>query len=168
MSATIVKFKFSDNFGKEVNDEKRYIGVFFFSKGKRGLLGDASANGDAELYQYPIDCEVLFHEKDKEECREKAKEFIGKEDTDINLVDISVSELGLKKNGQDVISVTFNDDGMERAVRNFRRASYGDRESIVSRLYAQLERQRNDDKCVYHTEAEQPERKKEKEKEEED
>ena len=154
MSATIVKFKFSDNFGEKVNGQKRYIGVFFFSKGKRGLLGDASANGDAELYQYPIDCEVLFHEKDKEECEAKAKTFIGKEDTDINLVDISVSELGLKKNGQSVTSVTFGNDGMERAVRNFRRASYNDRESIVSRLYAQLERQQGDDKCVYHTEAE--------------
>ena len=154
MGATIVKFKFSDNFGEKVNGQKRYIGVFFFSKGKRGLLGDASANGDAELYQYPIDCEVLFHEKDKEECEEKAKTFIGKEDTDINLVDISVSELGLKKNGQNVTSVTFGSDGMERAVRNFRRASYNDRESIVSRLYAQLERQQGDDKCVYHTEAE--------------
>ena len=167
MSATIVKFKLSDNFGKEVNGEKRYIGVFFFSKGKRGLLGDASANGDAELYQYPIDCEVLFGEKDKDECRVKAKAFIGKEDTDINLVDVSVKELGLKKNGQNVTSVTFNGDGMDRAVRNFRRASYGDKESIVSRLYAQLERQRNDEKCVYHTEAEQPEKgKKDKEEEE--
>lgn len=159
MSATIVKFKFSDNFGEKVNGEKRYIGVFFFSKGKRGLLGDASANGDAELYQYPIDCEVLFHEKDKDECEKQAKTFIGEEDTDINLVDISVKELGLTKNGQAVTSVTFNNDNMDRAVRNFRRASYGDRESIVSRLYAQLERQRNDEKCVYHTEAEQPEKK---------
>ena len=154
MSATIVKFKLSESFGEKVNGEKRYIGIFFFSKGKRGLLGDASANGDAELYQYPIDCEILFGEHDKDECQEKAKTFIGEEDTDINLVDISVSELGLKKNGQDVTSVTFNGDGMERAVRNFRRASYSGRESIVSRLYAQLERQRNDDKCVYHTEAE--------------
>ncbi len=154
MSATIVKFKLSNNFGKEVNDEKRYVGVFFFSKGKRGLLGDASANGDAELYQYPVDCEVLFHKKDKDECLECANEFIGKEDTDINLVDISVAELGLTVNGQTVTSVTFGDDGMDRAVRNFRRASYSDRESIVSRLYAQLERQRNDEGCVYHTEAE--------------
>lgn len=163
MSATIVKFKLSNNFGAEVNGEKRYIGVFYFSKGKRGLLGDASANGDAELYQYPIDCEMLFGEKDKEECREKAKTFIGKEDTDIHLMDISVTDLGLKKNGQDVTSVTFGNDGMDRAVRNFRRASYGDRESIVSRLYAQLERQRNDEKCVYHTEAEQPEKRKKEE-----
>ena len=154
MGATIVKFKFSDNFGEKVNGQKRYIGVFFFSKGTRGLLGDASANGDAELYQYPIDCEVLFHEKDKDECEAKAKTFIGKEDTDINLVDISVAELGLKKNGQNVTSVTFGNDGMDRAVRNFRRASYNDRESIVSRLFAQLERQQGDDKCVYHTEAE--------------
>ena len=166
MSATIVKFKVSNNFGEKVNGEKRYIGVFFFSKGKRGLLGDASANGDAELYQYPIDCQVLFGEKDKEECEAKAKTFIGKEDTDINLVDVSVSELGLKKNGQNVTSVTFGDDGMDRAVRNFRRASYNDRESIVSRLYAQLERQQSDEKCVYHTEAEEP--KKGKDKEEED
>ena len=162
MSATIVKFKLSDNFGDKVNGEKRYIGVFFFSKGKRGLLGDASANGDAELYQYPVDCEVLFHEKDKDECSEKAKEFIGKEDTDINLVDISVLELGLKKNGQDVTSVTFGNDGMDRAVRSFRRASYGERESIVSRLYAQLERQRSDEKCVYHTEAETDKKEEEK------
>ena len=154
MSATIVNFKLSNDFGKEINGQKRYIGVFFFSKGKRGLLGDASANGDAELYQYPIDCKVLFHEKDRDECEEKAKTFIGKEDTDINLVDISVSELGLKKNGQNVTSVTFGNDGMDRAVRNFRRASYNDRESIVSRLYAQLERQQSDDKCIYHTEAE--------------
>lgn len=159
MSATIVKFKLSDNFGERVNGTKRYIGVFFFSKGKRGLLGDASANGDAELYQYPIDCEVLFHKKDKDECEEQAKTYIGEEDTDINLVDISVSELGLKKNGQTVTSVTFGNDGMERAVRNFRRASYNDRESIVSRLYAQLERQQSNDKCVYHTEAEEPEKK---------
>ena len=154
MSATIVNFKLSNNFGEKVNGEKRYIGVFFFSKGKRGLLGDASANGDAELYQYPIDCKVLFHETDRDECEEKAKTFIGKEDTDINLVDVSVSELGLKKNGQSVTSVTFGNDGMERAVRNFRRASYNDRESIVSRLYAQLERQQGNDECVYHTEAE--------------
>ena len=165
MSATIVNFKFSNNFGEKVNGEKRYIGVFFFSKGKRGLLGDASANGDAELYQYPIDCKVLFHETDKEECEAKAKTFIGKEDTDINLVDISVAELGLKKNGQSVTSVTFGNDGMERAVRNFRRASYNNRESIVSRLYAQLERQQSDDKCVYHTEAEEPEKKDKKEEE---
>ena len=165
MSATIVNFKLSNDFGKEVNGQKRYIGIFFFSKGKRGLLGDASANGDAELYQYPIDCKVLFNEKDRDECEEKAKTFIGKEDTDINLVDISVSELGLKKNGQNVTSVTFGNDGMDRAVRNFRRASYNDRESIVSRLYAQLERQKGDDKCVYHTEAEQPDKK---DKEEED
>lgn len=157
MNATIVNFKLSNDFGKEVNGQKRYIGVFLFSKGKRGLLGDASANGDAELYQYPIDCKVLFHEKDGDECEEKAKEFIGKEDTDINLVDISVSELGLKKNGQNVTSVTFGNDGMDRAVRNFRRASYNDRESIVSRLYAQLERQKGDNKCVYHTEAEREE-----------
>ena len=163
MSATIVNFKLSTDFGKEINGQKRYIGVFFFSKGKRGLLGDASANGDAELYQYPIDCKVLFHEKDRDECEEKAKTFIGKEDTDINLVDISVSELGLKKNGQSVTSVTFGNDGMERAVRNFRRASYNDRESIVSRLYAQLERQQGDDKCVYHTEAEEPKKDKEEE-----
>lgn len=165
MSATIVNFKLSNDFGKEVNGQKRYIGVFFFSKGKRGLLGDASANGDAELYQYPIDCKVLFHEKDRDECEEKAKTFIGKEDPDINLVDVSVSELGLKKNGQSVTSVTFGNDGMDRAVRNFRRASYNDRESIVSRLYAQLERQQSNDDCVYHTEAEQPEKK---DKEEED
>ena len=163
MSATIVNFKLSNNFGEKVNGEKRYIGVFFFSKGKRGLLGDASANGDAELYQYPIDCKVLFHETDRDECEAKAKTFIGKEDTDINLVDISVSELGLKKNGQSVTSVTFGNDGMERAVRNFRRASYNNRESIVSRLYAQLERQQDDDKCVYHTEAEEPEKKGKKE-----
>ena len=159
MSATIVKFKLADNFGEKVNGQKRHIGVFFFSKGKRGLLGDASANGDAELYQYPVDCEILFREKDPDECQEKANEFIGKEDADINLMDISVYELGLKKNGQEVTSVTFNGDGMERAVRNFKRASYNCRESIVSRLYAQLERQRNDDKCVYHTEAETEEKK---------
>lgn len=165
MSATIVNFKLSDNFGEKVNGQKRYICVFFFSKGKRGLLGDASANGDAELYQYPIDCKVLFHETDRDECEKQAKTFIGKEDTDINLVDISVSELGLKKNGQTVTSVTFGNDGMDRAVRNFRRASYNDRESIVSRLYAQLERQQGNDNCVYHTEAEQPEKK---DKEEED
>ena len=153
MSAKVVKFRLSDTFGEDNNGTKRYIGVFFFTKGSHGLFGDASANGDAELYQYPIDCEVLFNSKDRERCEDKAKEFVGKEDTDINLYDINVADLGLTINGQAVTSITFGDDGMDRAVRNFRRASYGDRESVLSRLKAQLERQRKDEKCTYHVEA---------------
>ena len=102
----------------------------------------ASVNGDSSTYMYPVDGAILYPKaRDIRECLEKAKSDYLKddkpyEDKDLNCYDFAVNEVV-----DEAISIEVSNSRDIQPITMFRRASYDDRGTVLSRLKAQVTRQ---------------------------
>lgn len=121
-------------------DEKTPFAILHLSKAKNALQS-ASVNGDNLDYLYPVDVTKLS-EKDTlgKQFADVVETYKGSEVEDINLYDISAQEIG----GDSVQGYKVVDNDDLQPITVFRRASFDDKETVFSRLKAQVLRQVRD------------------------
>ena len=137
MSVKCVKVEKSTTWDNRKEGEEP-IAVLYFSKSTNPLQM-ASMNGDGNLYPYPVSVTMLYPKKSANDAFDSVKEeYADSEIADINLFDIPVNEVC----GFDAVKVVDNDN--LSAITVFKRASFDDRQTVVTRLKAQVARQLKD------------------------